>query len=141
MLFKKQKPGINIYQRKYTIIFLPLVIAIILMFSACSATTGSIVILEHPNGTGFVMDFKEWSSRSKYELSLNKGEVLQLDVTHEAGEINLKIRGKNGSEPYTGNELESGVFTVTVSEKDEYMILITGNEATGKIIVKNVGTN
>ena len=122
----------------YPIIFLPLVIAIIIAISACSAPKGSIVILENPNGTGFTMDFKEWSSKSKCELSLNKGDVLQIEVFREDGEIALTVSGKNGSEPYTGNNLKSGLFTVTVSQTDKYEIRITGKNATGKVIVKNV---
>ena len=123
------------------LIFLPLVIAIIVTISACSAPKNSIVILENPNGTGFIMDFKEWSSTNKCELSLNKGDVLQIEVVREDGKIALMISGKNGSEPYTGNNLESGVFTVTVSETDKYAIRITGKNATGKVMVKNVGSS
>ena len=121
----------------HPLIFLPLVIAIIISIPACSATKGSIVILEKPNGTGFTMDFKEWSSNNKCELSLNKGDVMQIEVVREDGEIGLAINGKKGSEPYTGNNLGSGVFTVTVSETDEYVIRITGKDATGKVTVKN----
>ncbi len=121
-----------------TIIFLPLVIAIIVAISACTATEGSIVILENPNGTGFTMDFKEWSAKNKCELTLNRGDVLQIEIVRENGEIALAVSGKQGSEPYTGNDLDSGVFTVTVSETDEYLIRITGKDATGKVTVKNV---
>ncbi len=64
--------------------------------------------------------------------------MLQIEVVHEAGKIALTVSGKNGSEPYTGNNLESGVFTVTVSETDQYEIRITGKDATGKVVVKNV---
>jgi hypothetical protein len=49
------------------------------------------------------------------------------------------VKGKNGSEPYTGNNLKPGLFTVTVSETDRYEIRITGKGATGKVFVKNVG--
>jgi hypothetical protein len=87
------------------------------------------VILENPNGTGFTMDFKEWSSKNKCELSLNKGNVLQIEVDREDGEIALLISGKNGSEPYTGNNIESGIFTVTVSETDKYDIRIAGKKS------------
>lgn len=123
------------------LIFLPLVIAIIVSISACSAPKNSILILENPNGTGFIMDFKEWSSKNKCELSLNKGDVLQIEVVREGGKIALMVSGKNGSEPYTGNNLESGLFTVTVSETDKYAIRITGKNATGKVMVKNVGSS
>lgn len=119
-------------------IILPLVIAMIIAITACSTPKGSIVILENTNGTGFTMDFKEWSSSDKCELSLNKDDVLQVEVIREGGEIALEIRGKMGSEAYTGNHLESGVFTVKVSETDQYVIRITGKNASGKVIVKKV---
>ena len=63
------------------------------------------------------MDFKDWSSNNKCELSLNKGDVLQIEIDREDGKISLRISGKNGSEPYEGNNLESGLFTVKVPER------------------------
>ena len=57
---------------------------------------------------------------------------------YEAGKIAFGVSGKNGSEPYTGNDLQSGIFTVTVSETDNYVFNITGKNATGKITVKNL---
>ncbi|HHY78030.1 MAG TPA: hypothetical protein GX498_05935 [Clostridiales bacterium] len=139
MLFRKQNGRIKRIQNKHPIVFLPLMIAIIIAISACSVPKGSIMILENPNGTGCTMDFKKWSSKNKCELSLNKDDVLQFEVLREDGEIDLMVSGKNGSEPYTGNNLKSGLFTVTVSETDKYDIRITCKNATGKVIVKNVG--
>jgi len=81
------------------------------------------------------MDFKEWSLENKYELSLNKGDVLQIEVDREEGKIALMISGQNGSEPYSGNNLKSGMFTVTVSETDQYAIKIKGKNATGNVTV------
>jgi len=138
MFFGKQNARIKRIQNIHPIIFLSLVFGIIITLSACSASKGSIVILENPNGTGFTMDFKEWSSKNKCELSLNKGDVLQIEVVREDGEIDLMISGKNGSEPYAGNNLKSIVFTVTVPETDKYDIRIIGKNATGKVTVKNV---
>lgn len=67
-----------------------------------------------------------------------KGDVVQIEVEYEAGKIAFGVSGKNGSEPYAGNDLQSGVFTVTVSETDNYIFNITGKNATGKITVKNL---
>lgn len=120
------------------IIFLLLMVAIITTASACSAPKGSILIVENVDGTGFTMDFKDWSSNNKCELSLNKGDVLQIEIDREDGKISLRISGKNGSEPYEGNNLESGLFTVKVPERDAYAICITGKNATGKVMVKIV---
>jgi len=141
VLFVNKNTRIKRIRNMHPIVFLPLFITIIIVISACSAPKGSIVILENPNGTGFTMDFKEWSSKNKCELSLNKGDVLQIEVVHENGKIALTVKGKKGSEPYTGNDLESGLFTVTVSETDKYEIRITGKDATGKVIVKNLESN
>lgn len=115
-----------------------LLLAIIMAIAACSAPRGSIVILENPDQTGFTMDFTKWSSRNKCELSLNMDDVLQVEVSREGGKIDLAISGRKGSEPYTGNDLETGLFTVKVSETDKYEIRITGKNATGKVTVKKV---
>lgn len=138
MLYGNHDKRVRMNQKMQLYIFLPLVIAIILAFSACAASKGSIVILESPNNKGFTMDFKEWSSKNKCEISLNKGDVLQFNVVREAGEIYLTVSCKNGSEPYTGNDVKSGIFTVTVHETDQYVVHITGKDATGKVTVKNI---
>lgn len=115
-------------------------LAAILLLSSCAAPNGGIVILENPNGTGFTMDFTRFNAKNKCELSLADGDVLQVEVTRDSGEIALTVSGKNGDEPYTGNDLESGIFTIAVSEADEYVFRITGKDATGKITVKNLGS-
>ncbi|NLA83801.1 MAG: hypothetical protein GX854_04575 [Clostridiales bacterium] len=121
----------------HPIIFLPLFIGVLIFISACTAPKGSIVIRDNPNGTGLTMDFKDWSLKDRRELSLNKGDVLQIEVACESGEIDLVISGENGSEPYRGNSLKSILFTVTLSETDKYFIQITGKKATGKVTVIN----
>jgi len=126
-------------QSVHPIVFLPLFIAVIITISACTAPKGSIVILEDPDGTGFTMDFKAWSAENKCELPLREGDVLQIEIARESGEITLSVSGRNGSEPYTGKGLKSGGFTVAVSETDDYAIRIAGKGATGKITVKNLG--
>lgn len=85
------------------------------------------------------MEFNQYNEKNKCELSLAGGDVLQVDVTREGGEIALTVSGKSGSEPYTGNDLESGMFTITVSETDEYLFRIDGRDASGKVVVKNLG--
>lgn len=115
-------------------------VALLALCSACAPTKGSIVILESPDGRACTMTFREWSASNKCELSLRGGEVLQVEVTRESGEIGLTVSGKKGDEPYIGNRLESGIFTITVHEADEYVIRITGDRATGSLNIKNLGT-
>jgi len=146
MLFRKQNTGveqdlrIRRFKNMHPIVFLPVFIAILIAISNCSKPKGTIVILENPDEKGFIMDLKDWTSKNKCELFLNKGDELQIQVAHESGQIDLAVTGKNGSEPYTGNDLKSCLFTVKVSETDNYRIWIIGNGATGKVIAKNVGS-
>ncbi|HOB19546.1 MAG TPA: hypothetical protein PK830_08260 [Candidatus Atribacteria bacterium] len=113
-----------------------LLTAAILALLTCCAPRGSIVILEDPSGTRAIMDFCGWSLKNKCELSLDKGDVLQVEVNCKYGDIALDISGRKGSEPYMGRKLKSTTFTVTVSETDTYAILIAGKNATGKVLVK-----
>lgn len=118
------------------IFLLPVFVATLITITGCSALKGGIVISEEPDGTAFTIDFKEWSSQNKCELSLNKGDVVEIEIIRESGEIAFAVSGKNGSEPYSGKDLQSAAFTVTVSETDHYLFKVTGKKASGKIKVK-----
>ena len=117
---------------------LPIAITFLLLYWVCFPAKGSIVILEGPDKMGFTMEFNAWSKKNKCELSLRKGDMLQVENDRKGGEIALTADGKNGSSPYKGNNLEFGIFTITVSETDEYLIEITGKSATGKVTIKNL---
>lgn len=131
MLFGKQTGKISFTP-------LPAAIAVTLICSACSPQKGSIMIFESTNGTECTMEFKEWSAQNKCELSLGKNDELQIETSCENGEVSLSVKGKNGSRPYTGNNLGSGTFTVTVPQTDEYIITITGKNATGSLTAQNL---
>jgi|CZCB01.1.fsa_nt_gi hypothetical protein len=109
---------------------------LILAFSACAASEGSIVIVEDGHGSGFSMKFKDFNSENKYELSLNGGDVIQVEVEREGGGIAFSVSGSKGGEPYKGNDMLSGTFTVTVHETDNYSFKIKGKDATGNVTVK-----
>ena len=83
-------------------------LAAILLFSACTPT-GSIVILENPNGTGFTMNLTKFHGTNKCQLSLAAGDVLQVEVSRSGGEMGLgdqryarqrTVRGKQSARPH-----------------------------------------
>lgn len=140
MLFEER--GVNVRRpKKIRLIALLLMMAVIVEISACAVSKGGIVILENGEGTGFTMNFSDWSTKNKCELSLDKDDVLQFEIELDEGKIDLSVNGKKGSEPYTGNIHKSGLFTVKVSEKDTYEIRIKGRNATGKVKVINLGSS
>lgn len=139
MLFRKRTTGVSRGQKRRPGIFLAMVSAVMLLLTACSGGEGSIVIYENLKGTGFTMEFKEFSAKNKCELPLDRNDVLQVEFTSESGVLAMTVSGKNGAEPYTGNDLELGTFTVTASEADDYVFTVTGNKTNGKLVVKNLG--
>jgi len=138
MFYEKRKNKVRRKRIMDPIVFLPVFIAIIIVISACSKKKGTFTLLEDPNDAGFIMDFKEWSQKNSCKLLLNEGDTLQIEVDREDGEIALKVSSRKGNEPYTGKKLESGLFTVTVAETDNYDIVISGKNATGKVSIKKL---
>jgi hypothetical protein len=135
MLSEKECFGLRCKVDLHFILFLPLIIAIIIALTGCNPTKGSIIILENSEGTGCSMELREWSEENKCKLQLNKGDELWVEISRESGTIALSICGKNGDQAYTGNDLQSCSFSVTVSETDEYAINISGTNATGRISI------
>jgi len=115
------------------------VIAALFLLSACAFVKGNIVVLKNKEETELTMELTAFNAGKECRLSLKERDTLQIDISLDSGSIGLEISGINGSQPYTGNDLESALFTVTVSETDEYVFRITGNGATGKVIITNLG--
>lgn len=120
--------------RKLTLVFC---LFLILFLSGCTSK-GSIVIVESLDGTSFTIKLNQYNKSNKCELFLNSNDEVQIEVLLESGTIALTVNGKKGSKPYTGKNLQINIFTISVSEKDDYVFKINGQEATGKIIVKNL---
>lgn len=115
-----------------------LALAAAIAFTACTDAKGGIVILDKPEGAGFDIELKAWSDQSKCSLPLDKEDTVRVSFTCESGEVSLGIRGKNGSEPYTGNFRDSIEFTVTVSDADTYEIQLSGKNATGRLEIEKI---
>lgn len=103
-----------------------LAISGILVIAALGGAKGSVLILERPGGSGFLIKFTEWSAKEECKLILEKEDELQIELSRGEGKLALAVCGKNGAEPYTGNDLKPGRFTVTVPEPGEYLIKIKG---------------
>lgn len=120
------------------LLLLALALALTAALSGCRAPRGGIVILESPDGNSFTMDFTKWSDQNKCELSLDAGNKLWVEADLQSGDLGLVIRGKNGSEPYTGSKLSSGAFSVTVEAADDYVFQVSGKNASGRLSVTKI---
>lgn len=110
---------------------------IVLLFMACTPS-GIILIREQTFGSAFDVSCQAWSGQETCNMALEEGDSILVEISCECGDISLTICGKSGNEPYMGRTLETGSFVVTVSERDDYVILLSGKQATGGIMLTRI---
>jgi hypothetical protein len=113
-------------------------IILLVIISLYNTKKGTILIIEDSSDLGFSVQMSKYNSEKKYQLYLSKGDMIQVDVKHTEGIMALTVNGESGSEPYTGNDLKTGIFTFRVSETDNYLFWFKGSSATGTVIIKNL---
>lgn len=114
-----------------------LLLASLFMLSAC-IVNGGIVINHRDNPDGYDITLKDFNSTDTCKMTLQEGDVIQIEVVRQRGKMGLIVQGKLGSEPYNGSTLETRTFTITIPNNDEYTFSITGANASGSIKIKVV---
>jgi hypothetical protein len=104
----------------------------------CEFSLGTIVIKENEAKGEIVITLNSYNDKNDCKITLNGGDSILIDVENEKGKISLNIIGKKGSNPYTGSDVKSSRFTVTVSESDVYKIIVKGQKATGTVKIKKL---
>lgn len=83
--------------------------------------------------TGISSKHKLLDGREQYTIHVPDGEELavRVSVLNRSGSLSLTI-GKKDNEPvYTGNDMESGTFTVYLRESGDYSVIIDANNHEG----------
>ena len=84
-------------------------------------------------GTGISSTHKLLDGREQYTIHVPDGEELavRVSILNQNGSVSLTI-GKKDNEPvYTGNDMESGTFTVYLRESGDYSVIIDANNHEG----------
>lgn len=118
---------------------LALVLAL-LALAACGPQGGTVDITQAGEAGGYELAFSRWTGEKRLEMLLEAGEELQVEAFWETGEAALAILGQNGAEAYRGKLLATGLFTVKVPEQGPYGIELKGDQATGRVLIRNVGS-
>ena len=137
MLFIKVKKAEQRFQMTKAIY--ALIISLFYLFlTGCEFSLGTIVIKENEAKGEIVITLNGYNDKNDCKITLNGGDSILIDVENEKGKISLNIIGKKGSNPYTGSDVKSSRFTVTVSESDVYKIIVKGQKATGTVKIKKL---
>lgn len=117
-----------------------LLVFALLALTACAPLGGAVEITQAGEAGGYELAFSWWSGEKRLEMLLEAGEELQVEAFWETGEVALAILGQNGAEAYRGKLLATGLFTVKVPERGPYGIHLNGNQATGRVLIRSVGS-
>ena len=84
-------------------------------------------------GTRISSKHKLLDGREQYTIHVSDGEELAVRVSflNQNGSLSLTIGKRDHTPVYTGNDMESGTFTVYLRESGDYSVIIDANDHEG----------
>ena len=84
-------------------------------------------------GTGISSEHKLLDGREQYTIHVPDGEeyAVRVSILNKNGSISLTIGEKDNEPVYTGNDIESGTFTVYLRESGDYSVTIDAKSHEG----------
>lgn len=85
------------------------------------------------NEDGFWMDYTVLNRQEEAFLHLAAGDMLQVELAHEKGTVDVTV-GMDGKDAiYEGNGLAKLRFILNITEDGDYRISVTGHKARGSV--------
>lgn len=81
----------------------------------------------------YILEFEKMNQTESHTLNLSKDDVLSVEYQIDQGQVDLTIGMEKEKAIYTGNEIDSGKFSVVVPEDGEYIISVKAKNAKGTI--------
>ena len=83
--------------------------------------------------TGISSKHKLLDGREQYTIHVSDGEELavRVSILTQTGSLSLTIGKRDSTPVYTGNDMESGTFTVYLRESGDYSVIIDANNHEG----------
>lgn len=112
-------------------LFLPATLILCLVFSSCNFYNFSgIEILEDDN---FQIDYAFFNQQKSGFLTLAKGDVLQVLISHSKGSVDVKVATEEKNVIYEGKNLTNMKFTLNIEEDGIYQIDVIAHKACGSV--------
>ena len=121
---------------KAVLIVLPLLLlaglAVFLFCCNQENFTGSRV----KNPDEYLLDIEKMNGTDLHTLELQEGDVLQIELVTEKGELYMEIKAPDGTAVYRGNGKETTDFAVNIRESGVYTIVVEARRAKGTIHIR-----
>ena len=117
------------------IVLVLLLIAGVAIFLFCynlEGFTGSRV----KNPDAYLLDIEKMNGTDLHTLELQEGDVLQIELETEKGELYMEIKAPDGAAVYRGNGKETTEFTVNIRESGVYTVVVEARHAKGTIDIQ-----
>ena len=99
---------------------------------AQSSFTGSCVCTPDE----YLLEIERMNGTDQHALSLQKGDVLHVELAPTAGSLRLKVTCPDGTALYEGNGAQVSAFTLTAPETGEYLVAVEGKNARGMLHIR-----
>ena len=103
-----------------------------------------LVIYNRPGFTGeriknpdsYSLDILRMNGTGSHTLSLNAGDVLQVEFETSKGSLHIKITAPDGTIIYAGNGEETTSFEINIPETGPYTVAVQARHAEGRIHIR-----
>lgn len=103
---------------------------VLLCLLLCACASGGTCSVEHTDGA-LSLRFDGFTGTQSVSLSLCAGEEVAFSVERRDGRVDLSLA--LDSLLYTGNDAQSGTFTVVVPSDGDYRFTLVGKRADGSV--------
>lgn len=117
--------------------FVCIAAALTVLLSACEMNVGVVTMR---NNDKWTMTYALFNSFREERFYAESGDVFVIKTENSEGKIYLTVKMKNSDPVYEGN-IESGEFTVSVSESGRYTVHVEGEGAKGKFEIEKRSKN
>ena len=119
--------------------FVCIAAALVMLLSACEMNV-NVGVTTMRNDDRWTMTYALFNSSKEESFYAESGDVFVIKTENSEGKIYLTVKMKNSDPVYEGN-IESGEFTVNVTESGRYTVRVEGEKAKGKFEIEKMSKN
>ena len=119
--------------------FVCIAAALVMLLSACEMNV-NVGVTTMRSDDKWTMTYALFNSSKEENFYTESGDVFVIKTENSEGKIYLTIKMKNSDPVYEGN-IESGEFTVNITENGRYTVRVEGEKAKGKFEIEKRSKN
>lgn len=87
------------------------------------------------NESQFIMEYKVLNKTDSQLMQLEEGDKVDFEIVSEAGRLDIVVWKEEEDPIYTGTDIPTGPFQITITESGTYNFSVTGRRARGSVSI------